>query len=181
MKPISYLRLHIIVWVLMLFYFVFAPDLFASFFLKNGKPLQIDAPIPSESHHINFVVEDLVPYVKDGENLYELFGWAFMHPEAGMDSSSLVQEIMLVSNERSYLFSVRSGYRKPKLPDKFTDIQLNFDSLGFSALLLEDLIQPGKYRVAVVFRYTSDGSAYYWDKPVYYLIKTPNTLRLERK
>ena len=165
----------------MLSYFLFAPDLFASVFIKNGKPLQIDVPMPSESHHINFVLEDLVPYVKDGENLYELFGWAFMHPEAGIDPGSLDPEIMLVSDERNYLFSVRSGYRKPELPEKFSDLQLNFDSLGFNALLLEDSIQPGKYRVAVVFRNTSDGSAFYRDKPVYYLVKTPNTLRLERK
>ncbi len=181
MKHVPHLGLHILVWILMLSYFFLAPDLFALLFIRNGKPLQVDAPIPPESNHINFVVEDLMPNVKDGENSYELFGWAFMHTEAGMDSGSLVQEIMLVSDERNYLFSVRSGYRKPELPEKLTDIQLNLDSLGFSALLLEDSIQPGKYRIAVVFRNTSDGSAFYRDKPVYYLVKTPNTLRLERK
>ena len=165
----------------MLFYFVFAPDLFTLFLTQNGKPLRIDADIPAESDRINFVIEDLIPYVKDGENLYELIGWSFIIPEEGISSDSFVPEITLVSDQRKYSFSVRTGYRKPDLPSKFADLKINLDTLGLSVLIAEDTIQPGKYRIGVVFRNISDDSAFYRDKPVYYLVKTPNTLRLERK
>jgi hypothetical protein len=173
--------LHILLWAAMVFYFTFSPELIVLLFAKNGKPIQIDANIPAESDRINFLIEDLVPYVKDGENLYELIGWSFIIPEQGVSSDLFVREITLISNERRYFFSVRSGYRKPNIPKKFTDIDIDFDTLGLSALIAEDTIMPGKYRIGMVFRNTSDDSAFYRDKPVYYLIKTPNTLRLERK
>jgi hypothetical protein len=181
MKALAKIWLHILLWVLIFFYFVFAPDLLTLVFARNGKPLQIDGGIPAESDRINFVIEDLVPYVKDGEDLYELIGWAFITPEQGISSDLFVPEILLVSNERTYSFSVRTGYRKPDLPRKFTDLDINFDRLGLSVLIAGDAIKPGMYRIGVVFRNASDSSAFYRDKPVYYLVKTPNTLRFERK
>lgn len=173
--------LHTLLWVLMILYFLFAPDVFTLFFTQNGKPVQTDVSIPAESDRIHFVIEDLAPYVKDGEHLYELIGWSFIVPDEGISTDLFVREIALVSNERNYFFSVRSGHRKPDVPSRFNNIDIDFDHLGLSALIAEDAIKPGKYRIGVVFRNTSDGSAFYWDKPVYYLVKTPNTVRLERK
>lgn len=180
-KTLTEISLHAVLWGLMIVYFLFAPDVLTLFFTQNGKPLQTDAGIPAESDRINFVIEELAPYVKDGENLYELIGWSFILPEEGISPDLFTREIALVSNERNYFFSVRSGHRKPDISSQFNDIDINFDTIGLSALFAEDAIKPGKYRIGVVFRSTSDGSAFYWDKPVYYLVKTPNTLRLERK
>ena len=173
--------LNTLIWVLMILYFVFAPDVFTLVFNQNGKPIQIDASIPAESDRIHFVIEDLAPYVKDGENLHELIGWSFIVLDEGISQDLFIREIALVSNERNYFFSARSGHRKPDIPSRFNDIDIDFDNLGLSALIAEDAIKPGKYRIGVVFRNTSDGSAFYWDKPIYYLVKTPNTVRLERK
>jgi hypothetical protein len=180
-KTFTKIWLHILLWVFMLFYFVFAPDVFTLAFNQNGKPVQVNASIPGESDRIHFVIEDLAPYVKDGENLYELIGWSLMVMDEGIPPELFVREIVLVSDERNYFFSVRSGRRKPDIPSRFNNIDIDLNSLGISALIAEDAIKPGKYRIGVVFRNTSDGSAFYWDKPIYYLVKTPNTLRLERK
>jgi len=181
LKMVVRFRWHALLWAVMFFYFIFAPDLYTLVFTQNGKPLQVDTPIPAESDEINFVIEDLVPYVKDGENLYELIGWSFIIPEEGVSTDLFVREIALVSTEKTYFFSVRSGHREPELPEKFADIHIKFDTLGLSALIAEDTIRSGKYRIGMVFRNTTDGSAFYRDKPTYYLIKTPNTLHLERK
>jgi hypothetical protein len=181
LKVVVKFRWHALLWVVMFFYFIFAPDLYTLVFTQNGKPLQVDTNIPAESDEINFVIEDLVPHVKDGENLYELIGWSFIIPEEGVSTDLFVREIALISNEKTYFFSVRSEHREPELPKKFADINIKFDTLGLSALIAEDTIRPGKYRIGIVFRNTSNGSAFYCDKPTYYLIKTPNTLYLERK
>jgi hypothetical protein len=181
MKSFPKIWLHALLWVLMLFYFVFAPDLFALAFVKHGKPLQTDASIPPESDRIHLVIENLTPYRKDGEHLYELIGWSFVLPEAGSPSDLFVPEVALVSDQQNYLFSARTAFRKPEIPSKFADIDINYDRLGLSVLIAEDAIKPGKYRIGVIFRNTVDGSALYRDKPVHYLVKTPNSLRLERK
>jgi hypothetical protein len=173
--------LHILLWVFMILYFVFAPEIFTLAFNQNGKPVQVNASIPAESDRIHFVIEDLAPYVKDGENLYELIGWSFIVPDEGISPEVFIREIVLVSDERNYFFSVRSGRRKPDIPSRFNNIDIDLDSLGLSMLVADDMIKPGKYRIGIVFRNTSDGSAFYWDKPIYYLVKTPNTVRLERK
>ena len=174
-------RWHALLWVGMFLYFIFAPDLYTLVFTQNGKPLQVDTNIPAESGEINLVIEDLIPYVKDGENLYELIGWSFIIPEEGVSTDLFVREIVLISTEQTYFFSVRSEHRELELPKKFADLDINFDTLGLSVLIAEDAIRPGKYRIGIVFRNTSDGSTFYHDKPTYYLIKTPNALHLERK
>jgi hypothetical protein len=179
-KTFSRISLNLMLWAFMGLYFIFAPDVFTLFFTQNGKPLQIDAMVPPESDRIHFVIEELAPYVKDGENLYELIGWSFIVLDEGISPDEFVREIALVSNERNYFFPVRSGHRKPDIPSAFNDLSINFDTLGLSALIAEDTIEPGEYRIGIVFRSTSDGSAFYWDKPAYDLVKTPNTLRLER-
>ncbi len=173
--------LHVFLWGVMLFYFIFSPDLIVRLFNENGKPVQVNAAIPAESERIEFVVEDLLPYRKDGENLYQLYGWAFLLPEDEPSLNMFIRELALVADERNYVFPMRSEYRNPDLPGKLTGLDIDLNTLGFSALIAEDILKPGKYRIGVVFRNTSDGSALYRDKPVHYLIKTPNTLRLEQK
>ena len=172
---------HILVWVAMLIFFIFAPDLFSLVFTKNGKPLQTDNAIPAESDQITFAIDGFEPYVKDGEKLYRLYGWAVILPGDSMSTDLFVREIILMSDERKYFFSVKSGYRNPNLPREFANVEVELETLGYSVLIAEDVIKPGKYRIGVVFRNISTGSAFYWDKPAHYLVKTPNTLSLARK
>jgi hypothetical protein len=165
----------------MFFYFIFAPEVVVHFFNEHGKPTQVNVDIPAESDRIRFVVEDLLSYVRDGEALYQLYGWASILPEQNTSHDVYTRELILVGEERNYLFSVRPEYRTPDLPDQFTDLKVDFDTLGFSVLIAEDILKPGKYRIGITFKNTTDASAFYRDKPVYYLVKTPNTLWLERK
>lgn len=173
--------LHVTLWAVMFLYFIFSPQLIVRLFNKHGKPIHVNGSIPAESDQIQFVVEDLLSYLKDGETLYQLYGWGFIVPESDTASDRIVRELALVGEERNYLFAVRPEYRIPDLPGKFADLTLDFDTLGFSVLIAEDVLKPGKYRIGMVFRNVSGASAVYRDKPVYYLVKTPNTLRLETK
>jgi len=167
---------HIFLWAVMFVYFIFAPDFYTLALTKNGKPLQIDTMIPAESDRIKFVVEDLVPYVKDGQSLYQLYGRAFITLPLFEVDNSFTREIVLISDKKIYFFSAKSSYRNPG----YTNSKVDLSTLGFSALIEEDTIKPGKYRIGIAFRNASTGSAFYYDKPVYYLIKTPNTIRFNK-
>ena len=168
--------LHIFLWAVMLVYFVFGPDWVTLAFIKTGKPLQTDGMIPVESDRITFVVENLETYIKEGKNLYNLYGWAFILPEKGQAVDSFQREIVLVSDKKIYFFQVVSEYRNPAPQSVFAEAAIDLNTLGFNTLIAEDGIKPGKYRVGIIFRNPSTGLAYYWDKPAHYLIKTPNTL-----
>jgi hypothetical protein len=181
MKLFKKSLLHILAWGIMFIYFLVAPDLFTLIFLQNGKPLQTDQVLPSESDQIKFVIDGMDPYMEGGEKLYKMYGWALMAPEAGMSMDGFTREITLISEERTYFFSTETEYRNPDLETRLIDAGVDLDRLGFSLLIAEDVIKPGKYRIGIIFRNDSTGSAFYWDKPVHYLVKTPNTLRLEQK
>ena len=170
---------HIVLWAAMVLYFLFAPDLFTLAFIKTGKPLQTDGKIPAGSDKITFVVEELGSYIKGGENLYNLYGWAYIAPEPGETADGFVREVALVSEKEIYFFAVRSTYRSPGPQSMFDGAAVDLNTLGFTTLIAEDAIKPGKYRIGIVFRNPSTGTAFYRDKPAHYLIKTPNTLTLK--
>jgi hypothetical protein len=176
MKVFNKYWLHVVIWIAMALYFLFAPDLFLRVFVQAGKPLQTDAVIPVESDRITFVVEELGSYIQGGESLYNLYGWAFIIPKPGQQAESYIREIILASDKKVYSFPVKSEYRNPGTQSFFTDLAVDLNTLGFNTLIAEDAIRPGKYRVGIIFKNSSTGSAYYWDKPAHYLIKTPNRL-----
>jgi hypothetical protein len=161
-------------------YFFFAPELFAFVFTKNGKPLKNDNSIPAESERISFLVDGIESYVKDGEDLYSLYGWALITPENNESEEKFVREIVLISDERKYFFPVNSVYRNPGLPSEYVNMEIGLGTLGFNALIAEDVIKPGKYRIGIVFRNTSTDGAFYSDKPARYIVRTPNTFSLDK-
>jgi hypothetical protein len=123
----------------------------------------------------------LEPYIEDGEKLLTLYGWAVIVPGNDRFTHPLTRELLLTSDERQYVFSVKSVYRNPELPEEFANAATDLENLGFSALIAEDIIKPGKYRIGIIFRDTAGSLVLYSDKPAHYLVKTPNTLRLDRK
>jgi hypothetical protein len=179
MKIIKKYWPHLLLWVAMIMYFIFAPDLFNRFFIKTGKPLETENTLPSASRRITFVVDALAPYAEDTEGLYSLYGWGYITPEAGETAEGFVPEIALVSDEKIYVFKGKTSYRNPGPASMFADKGVDLDDLGYEAFITGDSIQPGKYRIAMIFKNPSTGEAYYWDKPARYLIKTPNTLTLK--
>ena len=172
--------IHILIWVAVIFYLFSAPDLVTSLLTKNGKPLQANAVIPAESNQITYEITGFEPYTKDGEKLYSLFGWALIVPEKDQSEKTFTRELTLVSEERTYIFPITPGYRNPSLPEKLAKLDVNLETLGFYAYFAEDAIKPGKYRIGFIFKDSTTGSAFYWDKPASYLVKTPNTIHWER-
>ena len=179
MKTLKKYWPHLLLWVAMIVYFIFAPNWFTHFFIKSGKPIQTEKLLPSPSKRISFVVDGLNPYIEDGQSLYNLYGWSYIDPEVGKTVQGFVPEIALISDNNIYFFAVKTGYRNPGPQRMFADAGVDLDTLGFNALIAEDLIKPGKYRIAIVFKNLSTSSAFSWDKPARYLIKTPNTLTLK--
>jgi hypothetical protein len=180
MKPIKKYLPHVLLWCALIGYFVFAPDLFVAFFTSAGKPLPTEKSLPSPSKRISFVIDGQDSYIKDGQSLHNIYGWGYIAPEQGETMEGYVPEIALVSENDIYFFAVKRGYRNPGPQSAFGDNKVDFYSLGFNTLIAEDSIKPGKYRIAMVFKNPSTGSAFYWDKPARYLIKTPNTLTLKK-
>lgn len=172
--------IHIFFWILLGIYLMIAPGLFTPSLVKIGKPIQTDSLNPAESDQISFEVEQLEFRPQNGERLYNLFGWAYI---LGQEDAAgrFEREIRLTSDGREYVFSAKTVARNPGPESIFAKLGLNLDMLGFSTQISEDALEPGRYRIGIIFRDPATGKAFYSDKPARYVVKTPNTLKLERK
>jgi len=153
-------RLHILVWTLMLIYQVFAPVLYARFVLLNGKPIQVNGELPAETDQNKYSIDGLDPIVYEGQDLYKLWGWAFLSADPSKTPEMYVREILLTSGSRHYYFPTTSVQRQG-VQDTFKDLNMDLINSGFSTLIAKDVIWPGKYSVGIVFRYQPCDCAYY--------------------
>ena len=169
---------HILVWLTLSLYLIFAPE-FVATVSTQGKPLDTANPIPAESDQISFRVEGVEMFPLE-HNLWNLYGWAFLESQK-VNPALLVREVVLISEDQIYFFSTEAVARNPSRQSYFVDRGVNLNTLGFNALILQATIETGTYRIGMLFRNESNSIAYYTDKPAYYLVKTPNTMRLERK
>jgi hypothetical protein len=149
---------HIVVWALMVTYVVSAPDLYVRFVLKNGKPVQLSDGLPTVTYQISFSVDRMDPMVLDGQDLFNLWGWAFLREEP--DQSQYERFIVLKSDTNTYFFQTQSADR-PDVQEAFPDLTINVLNSGFSTLISKDVIQLGSYQIGIFFKQSSDNAVYY--------------------
>jgi hypothetical protein len=140
---------HLLVWTAMIVYLVLAPNLYANYFIKNGKPIQFREGLPAVTDQISYSVSSLVSTMSDGQEIYNLWGWAFLHEEA--DQSQYERFIVLKSDKRDFFFPVKS-FERPEVQKAFPDLKIDVTNSGFSTYISKDAISPGSYRIGIVFR-----------------------------
>jgi hypothetical protein len=166
---------HILVWALMLAYMIVAPDLYVRFVLNNGKPIQFSEELPAVTDQISFSVDILDPIVLDRQDLYDLWGWAFLQGEP--EQSQYERFIVLQSDTNIYFFPTQSSER-PDVQEAFPDLTINVLNSGFSTFISKDVVRLGSYQIGIVFRHQSSNAIYYvvTNKMI---VRTANQLQLE--
>jgi hypothetical protein len=168
---------HIVAWMAIFMYYAVAPDLYVHFFLKNGKPLQIDGNIPTETNQIKFRVDGLEPIEYEGQDIYKLYGWAFLTVNMNVHLSKYEREIVLISDSKRYFFQTQS-VKRPGVQKAYEHLNMDLLDSGFLTLISKDVIAPGEYRVGIIFKNPMNGSEHYADNPKRIVLRTPNSLIL---
>lgn len=141
---------HILIWLFMVGYLIFAPGLYFRFVLKNGKPVQFQEKLPAPATDlISFWVDRADPFVSQGEVLYNMLGWAFLREES--DQSQYERFIVLRSDVREYYFPVQIKERLD-VQEAFPDLTIDVSNSGFSTFIAKDAIRPGSYHIGIIFR-----------------------------
>jgi hypothetical protein len=166
---------HILVWTAMFVYLAVAPDLYVHFFLKNGKPLQIDENLPTDSDQIKLKIDGLDQINYEEYEIYRMYGWAFSLMDENVSPDMYDRTIVLTSSTKTYFFPIQTVQRSG-VQDAYKHLNMDLVGSGFSVLISKDVIQPGKYRIGIIFKNPSTGLAYYSDKPAKYIIRSPNRL-----
>jgi hypothetical protein len=170
---------HILIWAAMFIYLGLAPSLYVKFVLKKGKPLPVDGTLPETSEQIKLSIDGLEPYMYEGQKIYLLSGWAFSVLDANISPDMYERLIVLVSHSKIYYFPVQTVGR-PGVQKVYKDLNMDLTNSGFRAYISKDVIQPGKYRIGIVFKNPSTGLAYYNDKPARYIIRSTNGFSCEK-
>lgn len=169
-------RFHILIWVVMIAFVILAPRIQAEFFIRDGRPIQLNGELPAETSQLMFYVDRVEVYDDQGI-LYNLRGWAFSTVDKNIPPSQYQREIVLISEHGNYVFSTRAERRKD-VQNHFSDLGMNLDMPGFSVLINKNIIENGKYSIGIIFRHLPSGSAYYINT-FKILVRTPNSIKLE--
>jgi hypothetical protein len=166
---------HIIICVSVLAYLFLAPDVYASIFLKQGRPVDVKLDLPVPTMKIRYAVDRMDSITVKGQHLLNLSGWAFLPNEKNQQDFD--RWIVLQSNERVY-FYLAIPRDRVDIRETFSYLNLYLPQTGFSIFVSKDFIQTGKYNIGVMFKHKTNGAVYYivTDRT---LVRTPNQLQAE--
>lgn len=174
--------MHELLWLLMISYFIFAPTLYAKYYLKKGAPIQSEYSLtnfPQETKNAKYAISDeFNAIVTSGGRYYKLSGWSFIVEDMSANQSDYERTLVLKSDTSIYFFSVTTTTIK-SVQDTFPNINMDLTRTGFNTFIARDLIAPGKYRIMFIFKHKTSGESFI-KATSEFVIRTPNRLILEK-
>ncbi len=124
----------------------------------SGDPVGVNIELPVGAVHAQYFVEQLIPTEADG--IYELKGWSFLNTDTASDAGNYDRQIILLTGSRNYAFSA-SIHSRADVEAHFSDNPANLTMSGFLAQIDSSAIEPGIYRIGLLFRSIETGEQAY--------------------
>jgi hypothetical protein len=169
---------HFAILAVLLVYLFAANPIYTHFFLKNGKPVSSNVALPAPSStmvynsRIVFKLADMQPVRIDGQNLYQIRGFAF-------EASNPVKEnkisIVLSTKNQNQVFPT-STVPHPNMIQSYSGYTKGMDHDEFSMLLSDAVLKPGTYQVGILLEEIG-GSTRSYVRTGSVIKKTPNTIK----
>jgi hypothetical protein len=163
---------HLIVWAVLLIYLASANQLYVNFFLRQGKPVSKNDPLPSEVRPIVYQLSDTLQSVRrNGENLFELSGYAFFQDNP-LEPTQI--KILLFSPTLKLTFPTQAA-QYPDMIQSYSGYKPGMDRTQFSLLLSKNTLKPGTYQICILLQSLTGGDQVYVMTSGT-ILKTPNTI-----
>lgn len=166
--------IHIALFAGMLLYLVIAPMVEVRYFIRAGKPTQLDGSIPNPTEQINHAVDECKEVLFQGDKFYRVNGWSFLTTANDLAEYDVYFVLNAAHHDYSYL-TVPGGRRD--VPRAFPDVKLDLSNSGFVVFLSRDALPIGKYRISLLYQHKESGERVY-QKTQRMLVRTPNQLLL---
>ena len=163
---------HLIVWAVLLIYLASANQLYINLVLKEGKPISKNDPLPSELRPIVYQLSDtLQPVRRNGENLFELNGYAFFQDNP-LEPTQI--KILLFSPTLKLTFPTQAA-QYPDMIQSYSGYKPGMDNAQFNLLLSKNTLKPGTYQVCILLEsLAGEDQVYVMTGGT--ILKTPNTI-----
>ncbi len=162
---------HIIFLGVLFTYLVLAKSIDEQFFIKNGKPVSTKVQLPGITTGIIYNMVELRQIVYEGEDLYELKGFAFL-----TSNPTQVNKITIVLNtvDQKIAFSTNTP-QYPDMIESYPGFTPGMEQAEFSMLLSDRVLKPGSYRIGVLLE-DQEGLDRSYVLTSSSIKKTPNTI-----
>jgi hypothetical protein len=174
MKWIKKNKVHLIVWLIMIVYLLSASQIYSTFFLKNGKPLDRMQQLPAENAEVVFHIDKFETITFDGQEVYEIAGWVFAPTDS--NSAQYRKKIILHSVNENLIFPTDIILRKDLNP-ALSQYSMDLHNAGFDSLISKDALRPGNYRIGFILE-DEQGKVKVFKMLNSYIERLPNGLRL---
>lgn len=166
-------KIHFLIWALFGVYLLSASQIYTSFFLKNGKPLQgVELPA-EETGEVRHYVDELEPVYYEGEEVYMLKGWVFA-PEIA-DSPDYKKKLVLHSVNRDLIFDATNVPRmdlNPAMPK----YKMKLDNAGFHVIIAKEVLPRDNYKIGFILE-DDQGRVKVYRMVNQFIEREPNRLR----
>jgi hypothetical protein len=165
--------LHLLIWGAMVLYFILAPEIYDRYFVQEGKPIWVDAKLPTQVYGYQTHM-DRVEIIDDQNGIHQLFGWAFLTFSKSIPAEDYERRVVLLSPKGNYIFTAAT-LQRIDVQLAYNDLDMDLEKSGFSALIDRNAIKSGLYRLGIIFKRKSNDLTYYVDTD-YCVSRTPNQL-----
>jgi hypothetical protein len=163
---------HLIVWAVLLIYVASANQLYVNLFLKQGKPVSKNDPLPTQIRPIVYLLSDtLQPVRRNGEQLYELNGYAFFQDNP-LEKTQI--KIVLYSPTLKLTFPTQAA-QYPDMIQSYSGYKPGMDSAQFSLLISKNTLKPGTYQICILLD-SNNGEDQVYVMTTGTILKTPNKI-----
>ncbi len=164
-------KFHIIFWAALILFIFFANPLYNSYFLKDGKPYQPDLPLPASISGIMYQFGNLGTIRLNGQDLYEIRGFAFNQSDPLMKNKI---SVVLRSSTQTLVFATHP-ITIPGMIRSYKDYKPGMDQAEFSLFFSQTVFNPGTYEIGLLLEnQTGPGRTFTMTASTVKI--TPNTL-----
>ncbi len=168
-------KVHLLVLAIAAIYLLSANRIYAAYFLKNGKPAERMASLPAQKGDLKFNFDTMDTIFYDGEDLYEVDGWAF--DPAIADSPQFQKKIVLHSVDENLVYPAEIVKRNDLAKGLPMYKSMDLTQAGFRILVAKDALKIGNYRLGFILE-DDQGNVRDVHMVDAYIEREPNRLRL---
>ena len=143
---ISSRKFHFVFWAALIVFVFSGNSLYTHFILKNGVPYQPGQALPAESKDIFYKFGNFATIRVDGQDLYELRGFAFKTSDPLAKNKI---SIVLRSASDTLVIATRP-ITVPGMIRSYTGYKTGMDVAEFSLFLSQTVFKPGVYQLGVL-------------------------------
>ncbi len=166
----------LVIWGLMGLYLFAAPSVHDRFFIREGKPVQVNVKLSASVDESKSGLDALDVYSQQ-DGVYQILGWAFLTIDKNLPASDYERQVILVAPTRNYIFAAKA-LRRIDVQKYFSDLGMDVNMSGFSAFINRNALKRGTYGIGLIFKNTASGTTYYINTGRC-VTRTPNNLVLE--